>query len=52
MFARKAGAFMSVAPFKSSTLGVGLQTNVGIGWKGLQGTDTLAYYKQPEKNVL
>jgi hypothetical protein len=47
MFAGKAGAYSSEAPFRCSTLGYPLAspTNKRLGWKGLLGTNTLAYYE-------
>jgi hypothetical protein len=38
MFAGKARAYPSDAPFRYST-------NIRLGWKGVPGTNTLAYYK-------
>jgi hypothetical protein len=47
MFASKAGAYLSEAPFKYSTLGklLALPTNIRLGWKGLPGTIALACIK-------
>jgi hypothetical protein len=49
MFVSKAGTYPSEAPFRCSTLLVpGLtHTTIGPGWKGLPGTNTLAYYGNP-----
>jgi hypothetical protein len=43
----KATAYLSEAPFSCSTLGQALvlPTNIRLGWKGLPGTSTLAYYE-------
>jgi hypothetical protein len=47
MSAGEAGAYPSEAPFRCSTLGslLALPTNIRLGWKGLPGTNALAYYK-------
>jgi len=42
MFAGKAGAYMSEAPFRCSTAS---PTNIRLGWNGFPGTNTLAYYE-------
>ncbi len=44
MFAGKAGAYPSEAPFRYSNLGY---ANIRLGWKGLPRTNTLAYYENP-----
>ncbi len=46
-FAGMAGAYPSKAPFICFTLGWApcLNTNIRLGWKGLPGTNTLAYYE-------
>ncbi len=43
MFAGKAGAYMSEAPFRCSILGLapGLPTNIRLGWNSLLGTSSL-----------
>ena len=46
MFAGKARAYPSEAPFRCSTLDI--PTNIRLGWKGLSGTNTLAYYGNPK----
>jgi hypothetical protein len=49
MFAGKAGAYMSEATFRFSTLGQagpGLPTNIRLGWKGSPGANALAYYEK------
>jgi len=43
MFAGKAGVYPSEAPSIWSTLGYA--PGLGLGWKGLPGTNDLAYYK-------
>ncbi len=43
MFAVKAVAYPSEAPFRY----LASPTNIRLGWKGLPGTNTLAYYKNP-----
>jgi hypothetical protein len=43
MFVGVAWAYLSEAPFRCSTL-LASPTNVRLGWKGLSGTNTLAYY--------
>jgi len=47
MFAGKAGAYPSEAPFRYSLLGslLALPTNITLGWKSLLGTNALAYFK-------
>ncbi len=40
MFAGKAGAYPSEAPFRL----LASPTNIRLGWKGMPGTNTLAYY--------
>jgi hypothetical protein len=49
MFACKARAYPSEAPFRCSTLGCppALPANFRLGWKGLPGTNTLAYCENP-----
>ncbi len=50
MFAGIAGAYQKEAPFMCSTLGLAPVvnlTNIILGWKGLPGTNTLDYYKNP-----
>ena len=49
LFAGKAGSYLSEASFMCSTLGRLLTwpTNFRLGCKGLPGTNTLAYYKNP-----
>ncbi len=42
MFAGKAGAYPRVEHLKGA-----LPTNIRLGWKGLPGTNTLAYYGNP-----
>jgi hypothetical protein len=47
MFAGKAGSYLSEVHFKCSTLWgrhLSSPTNIRLGWKGLPGTNTLAYY--------
>jgi hypothetical protein len=44
MFVSKAGAYPSVRLFGFSTLGQ-VPRNIGLDWKGLPGSNTLAYYK-------
>jgi hypothetical protein len=44
MFAGKTEAYPSEVPFRCSTL----PTNIRLGWKSLPGTNTLAYYKNPQ----
>jgi hypothetical protein len=44
MFASKAGACLSGAPFGYSPSWAG---SITLGWKGLQGTNTLAYRLPP-----
>jgi hypothetical protein len=46
MFVGNARAYLSEAPFRCFTLGA-LPTNIRLGWKGLPGTSTLAYYENP-----
>ncbi len=48
MFAGKAGACPSEAPFRCSTLGcpLTLLPNIRLGWKDVPGTNTLAYYRK------
>ncbi len=53
MFAGKAGAYPSEAPFRCSSLGSyprlwALPTNIRLGWNGLKGTNTLAYYENSQ----
>jgi len=50
MFAGKAEAYRSEAPFMCSTLGLAptLPITIRLGWKGLPETNTLAYYENPE----
>jgi len=45
VFAGKAGAYLSESPFKTPLYGrlLALPTNTRQGWKGLPGTNTLAY---------
>ncbi len=48
MFASKAGAYSSGAPFKDSTIRgilLDLPASIGLGLKSLPGTNTLAYYE-------
>ena len=47
IFVGKAGAYPSEQPFRCSTLGSApaLPANIRQGWKGLLGTNTLAYYE-------
>jgi hypothetical protein len=47
MFVGKDGMYPSEALFRRSTLGrvPGLLVNIRLGWEGLQGTNTLAYYE-------
>ncbi len=54
MFTRKAGAYLSEAPFRRSTLGglLALPTNFRLGWKGLPETNTLAYHEHSEIPVV
>jgi hypothetical protein len=50
MFVGTAGAYPIEEPLRCSTLGVGswpLPTNIRLDWKGLLGTNTLAYYENP-----
>jgi len=46
MFASKARAYSSGAPFKDFTLRVYYYTtlNIRVGWKSLPGTNTIAYF--------
>jgi len=44
MVASKAGAYQNNASFRCFTL-LALPTNIRLGWKGLAGTNTLAYYE-------
>jgi hypothetical protein len=48
MFAVTAGAYLIEAPFRCFTLGRLLSSppNIGLGWKDLPGTNTLAYFKK------
>ncbi len=43
IFVGKAGAYLSSAPVKGTLLS--LPNIIRLGWKGLSGTNTLAYYK-------
>jgi hypothetical protein len=43
MFAGKAGAYLSEAPYSRL---LSLSTNIILGWKGLAGTNALAYYEK------
>jgi len=45
MFAGKAGAYPSEALFRCNTLGEA-PGNIRLGWKGLPGTNALAYYEK------
>jgi hypothetical protein len=47
MIAGKAGAYPRVENLKGSSLGQAptLPANIRLGWKGLPGTNTLAYYE-------
>jgi hypothetical protein len=45
MFVSKTGAYPSEAPFMCFWL-LALSANIRIGWKGLRGTNTLAYYEK------
>jgi hypothetical protein len=50
MFVGKGGAYLSEVPFRvlqgtSEGRLLALPTNIRLGWKDLQGTNTLAYYK-------
>jgi hypothetical protein len=49
MFAGKARAYLSEAPFRYSSLGrlLASSTNIRIGWKGLPKTNTLANNENP-----
>ncbi len=49
MFASKAEACPSEAPFRCSTLGfaLALPANIRLGWKGLPRANTLAYCGNP-----
>ena len=47
MFAGKEGAYPSEVPFRCSTLGYAPTTNIRLGWKGLPGTNSLAYFENP-----
>ncbi len=49
MFARKPGAYPRVEHLKGAALeeAVALLANIRLGWKGLPGTNTLAFYKNP-----
>jgi hypothetical protein len=42
--------YLSGAPFKGRLLA--LPINVSLGWKGLQGANTLAYYKNLSTTVV
>jgi hypothetical protein len=44
MFAGKAGAYLSEAPFRRVRL-LASPINIRLGWKSLPGTNTLAYYE-------
>jgi hypothetical protein len=44
MFADKVGAYPSKAHFRI----LALSTNIRLGWRGLPGTNTLAYYDNPQ----
>jgi hypothetical protein len=46
MFVGKAGAYLRVEPLRGASLTT-LLINIRLGWKGLPGTDTLAYYGNP-----
>jgi hypothetical protein len=48
MFADKAGAYQIEAPVRCSTLGLGSWLLIRLGWKGLPGTNTLAYQENPQ----
>jgi hypothetical protein len=57
MFAGKAGAYMSEAPFRCPLWGrlLALPAIIRLGWKGLLGTNALAYYEKSlitDKKVL
>jgi hypothetical protein len=56
MFVGKAGAYPIEGPFKCSILGltslVALPTNNRLGWKGLPGTNSQAYYENSHLTVL
>jgi hypothetical protein len=45
----KVRAYLSEAPFRLSLWGtlLALLTNITLGWKTLQGRNTLAYYENP-----
>jgi hypothetical protein len=50
MIASKAGAYLSEASFRRSTLGrlLTVPTNMRLEWQGLPGKNTLACYKHPK----
>ncbi len=50
MFLGKAGAELSDAPFRYSTLVrlLASPVNIRLGWKGFPGTNILAYYENPQ----
>jgi hypothetical protein len=43
-----AGAYPSETPSRCFTLGSALLTNNRLGWKGLLGANTLAYYENSQ----
>ena len=47
MFVGKAGAYPIVEPLKGASINLplALPANIRLGWKGLPGTNTLAYYE-------
>jgi len=49
MFAGKAGAYPIEAPLSVPLEGrlLASATNIRLGWRGLPGTNTLAYYENP-----
>jgi hypothetical protein len=48
MFVGKARAYSRVEHLKGASLGLApdLPANMGLGWKGLPGTNALAYYEK------
>jgi hypothetical protein len=50
MFAGKARVYQREAPLKCRLLAS--PTNIRLSWKGLPGTNTLAYYKNPLITVI
>jgi len=45
MFVGKAGAYARVEQMKWGRI-LAFPTNIGLGWKDLLGTNTIAYYKK------